>query len=130
MKKFLAAVFLLCIGIIFAAVWFSPLITLGEVKAYADNKAIAVVDGVCYSHDGIYRVDFTGEITDMFNALDGIGAKQVKRVDNDGMCIVYAFSPRVCCKKQATSEGDLYNVMAVWASGTISIGTPILSGCY
>lgn len=130
MKKFLAAVFLLCAGVIFTAVWFSPLTALGGVKEYYDNVAIADADGICYGGDGVYRVDLCGGLDDMLAALDDIGAKEVKRVEYGNKYIVYAYSARVCSAVQTTADGEKYNVMAACENGAISIGTPILSGCY
>ncbi|MBD5132807.1 MAG: hypothetical protein HDT28_09540 [Clostridiales bacterium] len=130
MKKLIAVVFLFAAGLIATAIWFSPLTGLGRVYAYDNNEVIAAVDGVCYSQNGLYRVDFDGDETAMTDALDKIGARVVKQVEVGDTIIVYAFSDRVCAEVQYTAEGEEYNVMAAYGNGNVSVGTPILSGCY
>ncbi len=95
MKKLCVAVVLFAVGIVFVAVWFSPLVWIGEPTAYYD-----------------------------------IGASQTDREETDGMIVVYAFSPRVCAATQSLANGAKYNVMACLRDGHISVGTPVLSGCY
>lgn len=130
MKKLCAAVVIFAVGIVFTAVWFSPLRALGKPQAYADNAFENALDGLCYPYDAVARVDLSGDENDMFDALERIFARTVKRVRNDGLLVVYAYSPRVCAKSQTTSDGKTYNVMAAYSDGKICIGTPILSGCY
>ncbi len=130
MKKLYAVVFLFVCIAVFVSVWFSPLGQLGEPRAYFDNTERGVYAGLCYPCDETVRVDFYGSEHDMYSALDSICAKQVKSVETDGLLIVYAHSPRVCNKPEKTLDGKVYNVMAAYCNGKISIGTPLLSGCY
>ena len=130
MKKLIAVVFLFAAGLIAAAIWFSPLTGLGRVYAYDNNEIVGAMDGVCYAQNGLYRVDFSGDETAMTAALDKMGARVVKQVEMNDAVIVYAFSDRVCAEVQYTAEGEKYNVMAAYRDGNISVGTPLLSGCY
>ena len=58
MKKLCVAVVLFAVGIVFVAVWFSPLVWIGEPTAYYDNMPVASLDGLCYRADELARVDF------------------------------------------------------------------------
>ena len=49
MKKLCVAVVLFAVGIVFVAVWFSPLVWIGEPTAYYDNMPVASLDGLCAS---------------------------------------------------------------------------------
>ncbi|MCH5166127.1 MAG: hypothetical protein J1G01_06970 [Clostridiales bacterium] len=130
MKKLCAVVFLFAAGIVFTAVWFSPLAALGTPVAYSDNIPITRLDGLCYSADSLVRVDFTGGEEAMYSALDRIGAQEVERAETGELLVVYAYSPRVCAKPQELRSGCKYNVMCACSGDAVSIGTPILSGCY
>ncbi|MDE6966134.1 MAG: hypothetical protein K2O94_04045 [Clostridiales bacterium] len=130
MKKLCVAVVLFAVGIVFVAVWFSPLVWIGEPTAYYDNMPVASLDGLCYRADELVRVDFSGGEEEMYAALSHIGASQTDREETDGMIVVYAFSPRVCAATQSLANGAKYNVMACLRDGHISVGTPVLSGCY
>lgn len=131
MKTLYAVVILFVVGLLGTAIWFSPLSGLGTPTAYDNNAPICSLDGLCYPSDELCRVDFSGNENDMHKALDSIFAVTVKEVKtDDGLTIVYALSPRVCAEKQYLRSGEEYNVMAAYSSGTISIGTPLLSGCY
>lgn len=130
MKKLYAVVFLLLAGVIFTAVWFSPLASLGEPVEYRDNAPVGRIEGVCYAPDALVRVDMTGGETELFAALEDISAVVVKTVETDGLKIVYAYSPRVCARSETLADGALYNVMAATNGSTVSIGAPLLSGCY
>ena len=129
MKKLYAVVFLLLVGVIFTAVWFSPLVSLGEPYAYRDNAPIGKIEGVCYAPDALVRVDFDGGETELYAALDDMDAAVVKAVEVDGLLVVYAYSPRVCAPAETLADGARYNVMAAASGGTVSVGTPVLSGC-
>ena len=37
---------------------------------------------------------------------------------------------RVCAPAETLADGSRYNVMAAASGGTVSVGTPVLSGCY
>ena len=130
MKVFYAVVILFAAGLLGVAVWFSPLVSLGKPVLYADNAPISAVDGVCYPSDALCRVDFSGDERDMKSALGRIFAVTVKEVEIDGLTVVYAYSPRVSAPMQYLRSGEGYNVMAAHSCGNISIGAPILSGCY
>lgn len=131
MKKLHAVVIFFVVGLIGAALWFSPLCSIGTPVAYDNNMPVCELDGLCYPSDSICRVDFSGGSEDMYKALKKIDAKTVKQAEaSDGMIIVYAYSPRVCAATQRLSSGQEYNVMASYSSGNICIGTPLLSGCY
>lgn len=130
MKTLYAVVILFVAGLLGVAIWFSPLSGLGTPTAYDNNVPVCSLDGLCYPADSLCRVDFSGSEKDMHNALDSIFAVTVKEVKTDGLTIVYGFSPRVCAAPQYLRSGEEYNVMAAYSSGNISIGTPILSGCY
>ncbi|MDE6201393.1 MAG: hypothetical protein K2M47_05920 [Clostridiales bacterium] len=130
MKTLYAVVILFVASLVGAAVWFSPLISFGTPEAYDNNVPVYSLDGLCYPSDALCRVDFSGSEKDMHNALDSIFAVTVKEVKTDGLTVVYGFSPRVCAESQYLRTGEEYNVMAAYSSGNISIGTPILSGCY
>ena len=131
MKKLHAVVIFFVISLVGAALWFSPLNCLGAPVAYDNNMPIAELDGLCYPSDSICRVDFSGGSEDMYKALKKIYAKTVKQAEtDDGMIIVYAYSPRVCAAAQRLSSGQEYNVMAAYSDGKVCIGTPLLSGCY
>lgn len=130
MKKLYTAVILFAACLVFTAVWFSPLTELGNPVSYENNVPVGSLDGLCYSDDQTVRVDFFGCENDMHEALRRICARTVKSVEIDGMLIVYAYSPRVICDVQKLSDGREYNVMAACSDGKISIGTPILQGCY
>ncbi|MDE6402064.1 MAG: hypothetical protein K2L54_05555 [Clostridiales bacterium] len=130
MKKLYAAVILFAVGIVFTAVWFSPLVLLGTPVAYYYNMPVCSLDGLCYRADELARVDFCGGEADLYSALERIGARETERADSDGMIVVYAYSPRVCAKLQRLKSGKEYNVMACLRDGRISVGTPVLSGCY
>lgn len=131
MKTLYAVVILFVVSLVGAAIWFSPLTSFGTPTAYDNNVPVHSLDGLCYPSDALCRVDFSGDEKDMKKALDSIFAVTVKEVTtDDGLTVVYAFSPRVCAEKQYLRSGEEYNVMAAYSSGSISIGTPILSGCY
>ncbi|MCH5153832.1 MAG: hypothetical protein J1F71_01330 [Clostridiales bacterium] len=130
MKVFYAVVILFAVGLVGVAVWFSPLVSLGAPELYDDNVPVSTVRGLCYPSDALCRVDFKGDDGDMRQALDGLFAVTVKEVNIDGLTVVYAFSPRVAAQAQHLDSGEWYNVMAAYSDGKISIGTPILSGCY
>ena len=112
------------------AVWFSPLVSLGTPALYDDNVPVSTVRGVCYPSDALCRVDFDGDEDDMKSALNRLFAVTVKEVEVDGLTVVYAYSPRVSAQAQHLESGEGYNVMAAYSQGKISIGTPVLSGCY
>ncbi|MCH5155342.1 MAG: hypothetical protein J1F69_01935 [Clostridiales bacterium] len=130
MKTLYAVVILFALGLLGVAVWFSPLVSFGTPTAYANNTPVSTLDGLCYPSDSLCRVDFDGDKKDMYSALDCIFAVTVKEVEISELTVVYAFSPRVCAKVQYLRTGEKYNVMAVHSGGNISIGTPVLSGCY
>ena len=131
MKKLYAVVIFFVLAIIGTAVWYSPLCAIGSPTEYELNAPVGRVDGVCYSADNNYRVDFDGEEKELYAALKKINASEVKRVDlDDGLVLVYAYSPRVTSDVHYTAEGKRYNVMAVSSSGRVSIGAPVLQGCY
>ncbi|MDE7164071.1 MAG: hypothetical protein K2O04_01420 [Clostridiales bacterium] len=130
MKTLCAVVILFVAGLVGVAVWFSPLCGLGAPTAYDNNTPVSSLDGICYPQGTLCRVDFSGDVGDMKNALDSILAVTVKEVESGELTIVYAYSPRVCADMQYLSSGEAYNVMAAHSSGNISIGTPMLSGCY
>ena len=130
MKKLYAVVFLLLAGVIFVAVWFSPLARLGTPYEYADNAPVGRIDGVCYAQNALVRVDFDGDEDSLYAALRKIDATTIKTVYDDDMLIVYAYSPRVAAEGYVTDSGERYNVMAAAHGGVVSIGAPILSGCY
>lgn len=130
MKTLCAVVILFVSGLVGVAVWFSPLCALGTPKAYDNNSEVCSLEGICYPESTLCRVDFSGDIGDMNAALERIFAVTVKEVNSGELTVVYAYSPRVCADTQYLSSGEGYNVMAAFASGKISIGTPILSGCY
>ncbi|MDE6028868.1 MAG: hypothetical protein K2F90_00930 [Clostridiales bacterium] len=131
MKTLYAVVILFVASLLGVAVWFSPLCDIGTPTAYVDNMPISALDGLCYPSDALCRVDFSGSEKDMARALGSIFAVTVKKVKtDDGLTVVYAFSPRVCAPSQYLRSGEEYNVMAAYNSGNISVGTPILSGCY
>lgn len=130
MKKLYVVVFLLLAGVIFTAVWFSPLASLGEPYEYCDNAPVGKIEGVCYAPDALVRVDIAGGETALFDALDSIDAEVVKTVETAGRLIAYAYSHRVCARAEVLSGGELYNVMAATDGVTVSIGAPVLSGCY
>ena len=130
MKTLYAVVILFVVTLVGAAVWYSPLISLGTPVSYDNNIPVERLDGICYSADALCRVDFCGDEDDMYEALGSIFAVTVKEVQLDDLTVVYALSPRVCAKKQYLGSGEEYNVMAACSNGLISIGTPILSGCY
>lgn len=130
MRKLCTAVILFAAGVCAVALLFSPLCALGAPQAYADNVAVRTYNGLCYPFDGNYRVDITGSERDMLCALSVIDATPVKSVSIGDMRVVYAYCPRVCSRLQTLPSGEKYNVMAAYSNGNISIGTPILSGCY
>lgn len=130
MKTLCAVVILFAASLVGVAVWFSPLLSLGAVAAYDNNAPTSSLDGLCYPAGAVARVDFSGDAADMYDALDSMLAVTVKQVEFDGMTVVYALSPRVCAESQYLSTGEEYNVMAAYSFGKISIGTPLLSGCY
>ena len=130
MKNLVAAILLLSVGIVFVAVWFSPLVGLGVPQAYSDNRAVCAYDGACYPADALIRVELAGGETELNRALEKICATSVKRVQADGLTIVYAYSGRVCSEEQILSDGRYYNVMAATDGAHVYIGTPVLSGCY
>lgn len=131
MKTLYAVVILFVASLVGMAVWFSPLCGFGTPTAYDNNMPVYALDGLCYPSDALCRVDFKGSENDMHKALDSIFAVTVKEVKtDDGLTIVYALSPRVCAANQYLRTGEEYNVMAAYSSGNISIGSPILSGCY
>ena len=130
MKTLYAVVILFVVSLLGVAVWFSPLISFGTPTTYDNNIPAAALDGVCYPADALCRVDFSGDEADMRRALDSMLAVTVKEVELDGLTVVYALSPRVCAAVQRLGSGEEYNVMASYSSGNISIGTPLLSGCY
>ena len=130
MKTLYAVVILFAASLLGVAIWFSPLVSFGTPKAYANNVPISELDGLCYPSSTICRVDFSGDVSDMRKALNSMLAVTVKEVETDGMTIVYGLSPRVCAETQKLGTGESYNVMAAYSSGNISIGTPVLSGCY
>ena len=131
MKTLYAVVILFVASLVGAAIWFSPLCGLGTPEVYDNNVPVGAVEGLCYPSDALCRVDFSGSEKDMKRALDSIFAVTVKEVKtDDGLTIVYALSPRVCAQSQYLRSGEEYNVMAAYSSGSISIGTPILSGSY
>ncbi|MCM1368075.1 MAG: hypothetical protein NC184_04615 [Roseburia sp.] len=130
MKKLCTAVFLLLVGIVLTAIFFSPLTAVGEPYIYVDNAAVRRVDGLCYASGDIVRVDFSGDEDDMYAALERIGAETVKTAHAGGTLIVYAYSARVCSGSETTENGESYNVMAAYSDGKVSIGTPVLSGSY
>lgn len=130
MKKLCAAVFLLLVGIVVAAVWFSPLARFDALYEYRDNEPTAALDGACYRSDALVRADFGGDANDMFRALERIGATVVKTAYAGDVTIAYAYSPRVACESERLSDGTEYNVMAAYSDGRIAIGAPVLSGCY
>ena len=131
MKKLLTAVAILAAGIIMAAVYYSPLTGLGDAYEYVNNVPVESIDGLCYARDKLVRVDFEGGESDMYAALDRINAETVKVADCGGAVVVYAYSPRVAARSEKLSDGVTeYNVMAAVRDGTVSIGTPLLSGCY
>lgn len=130
MKVFYAVVIFFVLGLLGVAVWFSPLVFFGKPTLYRNNVPISAVDGICYPAEALCRVDFSGNEGDMKSALDRLFAVTVKEVEIDGLTVVYALSPRVAAAMQYLSTGEMYNVMAAYSDGNISIGTPILSGCY
>ena len=130
MKTFYAVVILFAVSLLGVAVWFSPLVGFGTPTAYENYIPGSKLDGICYSSDALCRVDFAGDRDDMYKALDSIFAVTVKEVKIDGLTVVYALSPRVCSPSQRLGTGEEYNVMAAYNDGNISIGTPVLSGCY
>lgn len=130
MKKLYTAVILLSAGLVFTALWFSPLSQLGTPTAYCDNIPVTALDGLCYPSDSPIRVDFSGSEAELYRSLDIMLADTVKTTEIDGMLLVYAHSPRVCAPVMYTSEGEVYNVMAAYSDGRICIGTPALAGCY
>lgn len=129
MKKLYAAVFILLVGIVSAAIWFSPLASIGEPRIYYDNAPVSRCGGLCYASGDTVRVDFSGDESDMYGALERIGADTVKTVYSGGTLIVYAYSARIC-GEETTDNGEKYNVMAAYRDGKVSVGTPILSGSY
>ena len=131
MKKLYAVVIFFVLVVIGTAVWFSPLCAIGDPVEYKNNAPIQTVGGVCYSADSTYRVDFEGGESELYAALKKIYAEEVKRVVfDDGLILVYAFSPRVATGALTTSDGKAYNVMAASNSGRVSIGAPVLEGSY
>ena len=130
MKKLYAAVIIFAVGIVFTAVWFSPFVSVGTPVAYYDNMPVGEIDGLCYRADELVRVDFSGGEKELNAALARIYARETERAENDGMVLVYAFSPRVCAKPQRLRSGKEYNVMACMRDGRISMGAPVISGCY
>ena len=130
MKTLCAVVIFFVVSLVGVAVWFSPLCALGTPMAYENNTPVSALDGICYPSDALCRVDFSGNVGDMKDALNSIFAVTVKEVESGELTIVYAYSPRVCADIQYLSSGEAYNVMAAHANGNISIGTPMLSGCY
>lgn len=130
MRKLSVALFLFAASLVFTAIWFSPLIGLGTPEAYSDNVAVGELVGVCYSHDELVRVELSGGENEMSAALEKISAAPIKRVESDGLVIVYASSDRVCADRQTLSDGQDYNVMAATDGEHIYIGAPVLSGCY
>lgn len=130
MRKLCVALFLFAASIVFTAVWFSPLVGIGKAEAYSDNVAVGELSGVCYPRDALVRVELAGGESELNVALEKISAAPIKRVESDGLVIVYACSDRVCAKEQTLSDGRSYNVMAATDGEHVYIGTPILSGCY
>ena len=130
MKTLCAVVIFFSASLIGVAVGFSPLCRFGTPVSYDNNEPVYSLEGLCYPGDALCRVDFSGDKSDMQKALDSIFAVTVKEVDMDGLTVVYALSPRVCAPLQRLKSGEQYNVMAAYASGNISIGTPLLGGCY
>lgn len=130
MRKLSVALFLFAASLVFTAVWFSPLAGLGNPKAYNDNVVVGELAGVCYPQDALVRVELAGGESELNSALEKIFAAPIKRVEHDGLVIVYARSDRVCSNRQTLSDGRDYNVMAATDGKHVYIGTPILSGCY
>ena len=131
MRKLIVAVILFAVGIVFTAVWFSPFTAFDSPKAYRDNMPVGEISGICYSPDTLVRCDIEGGEDELYAALKTLCAREVKSVrTDDGMLIVYAYSERVCAKRQVLSDGREYNVMAACSDGRVSIGAPVLSGCY
>ena len=128
MKKMYAAFLLLALIVVGVAVWFSPL--KGDIHAYNDNAPTRRSDGIVYPQGQTLRVDFDGGEEQMNAYLESIGATVVKTVEAGGRTIVYAYSPRVERRGLYTTEGDEYNVMAAFGSGSVAVGTPILAGSY
>ncbi len=132
MKK--CAVFFCCLTVfaVAAAVWFSPLcFPHGNVSVYENNAPVLSIDGAaCYSPTDVVRVDLSGGENELRSALDRMCAEEVKRVELDGLTVVYAFSPRVCAKALTLADGGEYNVMLARRGDSIAIGAPVLEGSY
>ncbi len=129
MKKFMTVFVLLILGVVGAALWFSPFSGKGA-RAYVNNEPKYDIDGLCYAEDACVRYDFCGSENDMYAALDELRAKPVRVAETDGVTVVYALSDRVCAASNTLSNGKKYNVMASFRSGRIAIGAPVLQGSY
>ena len=131
MKKLYAVVIFFVAAIVFTALWFSPFASLGTPQAYSDNAPVESLDGLCYAPNTLVRFDTVGGEDELYSALKVICACEVKSVRmEDGMLLVYAYSPRVGAEVQYLRDGTTYNVMAACDGQRVCLGAPILSGCY
>lgn len=120
MKRIIALIGIVCLLVGISGVKNAPLVCKGgTLTRYPANPS-------CVSEP--LRIDFYGDGSDAEEYLKKVSARVLLREQVDGLDIIYAYTPHV--GRSEWVHGRRINLMLAVGGGKISVGVPLLKGCY